>query len=150
MSVRGQKAKYSLRAHIVRYTPNSRLNSDIAACPERANFRSSLASGSSISSAIFVHELPLAVGGKQGLDIVSRVASFIARRSVTDFEIRDVAFCSIQQVMCDALGISLHLFGPEQALGDIGIADRFLSRAGARPHETSRRTSGDRKSSGAI
>ena len=26
------------------------------------------------------------------------------RRSVTDFEIRDVAFCAIQQVMCDALG----------------------------------------------
>ena len=36
MSEAGQKAKYSLRAHIVRFAPESRLKSDIAGGPFRA------------------------------------------------------------------------------------------------------------------
>jgi hypothetical protein len=36
MSVSGQKAKYSLRAHRVRFAPESGLNSDIAPCPKSA------------------------------------------------------------------------------------------------------------------
>ena len=35
----GQKAKYSLRAHIVRFAPDSGLNSDIPACLKRARRR---------------------------------------------------------------------------------------------------------------
>jgi hypothetical protein len=37
MSALGQKAKYSLRAHIVRFAPESGLKSDIAGGPFRAN-----------------------------------------------------------------------------------------------------------------
>jgi hypothetical protein len=40
----GQKAKYSLRAHIVRFAPESGLKSDIAGGPFRANFGSRRAS----------------------------------------------------------------------------------------------------------
>ena len=42
MSVLGQKAKYSLRAHIVRFAPESGLKSDIAGDPFRANNGSGL------------------------------------------------------------------------------------------------------------
>ena len=37
MSLLGQKAKYSLRAHTVRFTPDNGLKSDIAGGPFRAN-----------------------------------------------------------------------------------------------------------------
>ena len=37
MSEAGQKAKYSLRAHIVRFAPNSGLTSDVPPCPRSAN-----------------------------------------------------------------------------------------------------------------
>src|SRR5450755_1747123 len=37
MSELGQKAKYSLRAHRVRFAPDSGLRSDIAPCPRRAS-----------------------------------------------------------------------------------------------------------------
>jgi hypothetical protein len=36
MSELGQKAKYSLRAHMVCFAPDSGLKSDIALCPKRA------------------------------------------------------------------------------------------------------------------
>jgi hypothetical protein len=36
MSEAGQKAKYSLRAHIVRFAPNSGLTSDVPPCPRSA------------------------------------------------------------------------------------------------------------------
>jgi hypothetical protein len=39
----GQKAKYSLRAHIVRFAPESGLKSDIPGGPFRANFGSAAA-----------------------------------------------------------------------------------------------------------
>jgi hypothetical protein len=39
MSAMGQKAKYSLRADIVRFAPESGLKSDIAGGPFRANRR---------------------------------------------------------------------------------------------------------------
>src|SRR5450631_4304704 len=42
MSQMGQKAKYSLRADIVRFAPDSGLNSDIAPCPSCANTGSGL------------------------------------------------------------------------------------------------------------
>jgi hypothetical protein len=37
MSVEGQKAKYSPRAHVVRFAPDNGLKSDIAGGPFRAN-----------------------------------------------------------------------------------------------------------------
>jgi hypothetical protein len=39
MSGVGQKAKYSLRAHIVRFAPESGLKSDLAGGPFRAKLR---------------------------------------------------------------------------------------------------------------
>jgi hypothetical protein len=39
MSVAGQKAKYSPRAHVVRFAPDNGLKSDIAGGPFRANRR---------------------------------------------------------------------------------------------------------------
>jgi hypothetical protein len=37
MPASGQKAKYSLRAHVFRFTPESGLKSDIARCLKRAD-----------------------------------------------------------------------------------------------------------------
>jgi hypothetical protein len=45
MSEVGQKAKYSLRAHIVRFAPETGLKSDIAGGPFRANTGNGLARG---------------------------------------------------------------------------------------------------------
>ena len=42
MSQMGQKAKYSLRADVFRFTPESGLKSDIGPCPFRANTRRQL------------------------------------------------------------------------------------------------------------
>ena len=56
-----------------------------------------------IWNATFAAELPFAVRSQYGLKIVVWIAAFVTRRAVADFEIDNIAACTIHQLMGDAL-----------------------------------------------
>jgi hypothetical protein len=69
-----------------------------------------LAGTSHIRLAVFVNELPLAFY-EQGLEVVIGIASFVARRSVADFEIHHLFSCFVDQAMsvaCASLETCAH------------------------------------------
>src|ERR1700683_3102135 len=79
-----------------------------------------------IWNATFAAELPFAVRSQYGLKIVVWIAAFVTRRAVADFEIDNIAACTIHQLMGDALRRKTRAHTrAEEGFTDVGYQRRF-------------------------